>query len=190
VAIADPHGTEGTFVDGISASGKVLVGEYVDAHQRDHGFIYRHGKFTTYDVPGAAQTIVTYYRDRMWGGVWFTAAGHARGFAVVDGVLHTMTYPGTSGAAGAGTYVDGVTTAGALVGQVLSFHHAAFGFVDAGGQFTKIRDPDARGSHFWDGTILAAVSGDGRFVVGSFSAVAGATLGDLRQRCFIAEQRS
>jgi hypothetical protein len=46
----DPNGPRGTHPHDINASGDV-VGTYLDSANMGHGFLLRHGKYTTIDVP-------------------------------------------------------------------------------------------------------------------------------------------
>ena len=48
--IDDSLGARGTLAFGINASGQI-VGTYIDANSRDHGFLYSGGIYTTLDDP-------------------------------------------------------------------------------------------------------------------------------------------
>ena len=48
-------GTEGTYAQDINNAHQI-VGYYVDAPNRHHGFLYANGNYTTLDVPGASLT--------------------------------------------------------------------------------------------------------------------------------------
>jgi hypothetical protein len=56
-------GPAGTKAIGINNQG-TIVGRYVGADDNRHGFVLRNGVFTTFDVPGANNTILTAINER------------------------------------------------------------------------------------------------------------------------------
>jgi hypothetical protein len=58
-----------------------------------HGFLLRHRVFTTYDVPGAAATVIGFDTHGEFGGTYTTVGGASRGFYVIHGRLHTVSPP-------------------------------------------------------------------------------------------------
>ena len=51
----DPSANNNTQAFGINASGQI-VGEYIDASNHTHGFLYSNGTYTTLDDPSASAT--------------------------------------------------------------------------------------------------------------------------------------
>jgi len=86
-------GAVDTFGVGINDAGQI-VGFYVDADKRNHGFLLVDGVYTSLDVPGATETgtsglnaygqIVGCYSD----------GGLSHGFLLSDGVYNTIDVPG------------------------------------------------------------------------------------------------
>lgn len=178
IEINDPNATDeitaGTFVDGISFDGSVIVGNYVDARDVSHGFLLRDGKFTTYDVPKAAGTAVNFYNYGEYGGNYVSSIGAHFGFYVSGGKLHTVIAPGESNPGrGSGTDLLAVSSDKTLVGDVVSTTKQTVGFTDTDGSFTTINDPNEVGTIVFDGTTVANVNPTGE-LCGFYSYTAGA----------------
>src|SRR5437660_10187543 len=54
----DPSANNNTQAFGINASGQI-VGQYIDASNHTHGFLYSNGTYTTLDDPSASATSLT-----------------------------------------------------------------------------------------------------------------------------------
>lgn len=182
--INDPSASDasnaGTAVEGISADGRVVVGFYEDSGLASHGFLLAGGKFTTYDVPGAADTQLTFYSHGTFGGYYVSAAGAIFGFYVQGGTAHTIAAPGEANPpAGSGTELNGMTPDGTMVGTVFPAGAPAHAFSLADGTFSTISDPNEVGTTDLDGTAANNVSATGE-VVGGYSYTEGtATVGGL-----------
>lgn len=163
-AAADANGA-GTIVEGISFHGSAIVGNYAGRKGAPQGFILREGKFTTYDVPKAAVTVVAFYNYGKFGGFYFSSTGAYFGFYVSAGKLHTVTAPGESKPAqGNGTVLSGVSHDGTLAGSVFSTTKPTVGFVDTAGCFTTINDAKEVGRTPLDGTVVESTSPEGDLV--------------------------
>src|SRR5437764_13238642 len=55
----DPSANNNTQAFGINASGQI-VGQYTDASNHTHGFLYSNGTYTTLDDPSASATVGTF----------------------------------------------------------------------------------------------------------------------------------
>jgi YD repeat-containing protein len=182
--ISDPAASDvsnaGTAIQGISADGRVIVGAYADSNLALHGFLLEGGRFTTYDVPGAAGTVLTFYDHGTYGGYYVSATGAMFGFYVQRGSLNTVAAPGEANpAAGSGTELTSMSPDGTLFGTVFPAGAPAYGFSLAGGTYTAIRDPDEVGTTGLDGTAVNSASAAG-VVAGGYTYTSGtSTVGGL-----------
>lgn len=163
--IDDPLAAEtsgaGTVPQSISPHGSVIVGYYLDSANVQHGFLYRDGAFTTYDVPGASATAVNFYHEGEFGGYYISNNGASHAFYVRDGRLHTIQAPGLPNpASGEGAALVAVSQDGAFFGDEFS-QQPIFGFAYANGRYTTIRDPHQLGTTGADGTEVANANLDG-----------------------------
>jgi hypothetical protein len=144
---------QGSFAESINAAGEI-VGAYLDANYVSHGFLRaRDGDITTFDAPGGgtssiegislnitpADTIVGDYSD---------ASKVFHGFIRTrDGGITTFDPPGAGTGSGQGTFPsgnDGVSPAGAIVGDYLDANNVYHGFLRApDGVFTTFDVPGA-----------------------------------------------
>lgn len=170
----------GTAVEGISPDGTVIVGAYDDSSLALHGFLLEGGKFTTYDVPGAASTELTLYDHGTFGGYYVSSTGALFGFYVKCGKLHTVAAPGEANpAAGSGTELTSISADGTLFGDAIPAGQPISGFSLADGTFTTIEDPSQVGTTDMDGTAVNSANPAG-VVVGGYSYTAGtSTVGGL-----------
>jgi hypothetical protein len=182
--INDPSAADvddaGTAVEGISSDGTVIVGGYYDSTLALHGFLLEGGRFTTYDVPGAADTELTFYDHGTYGGYYTSTTGAMFGFYVAGGVLHTVTAPGeVTPPAGSGTELAGMSADGTLFGEVIPAGNPVYGFSLADGSYSKINDPSEVGTTDLDGTAVNSANATG-VVVGGYTYTDGtATVGGL-----------
>jgi hypothetical protein len=160
--IDDPNAVHGTFVFGINNQGAV-TGYYYDTNFVAHGFSLSGTTFTPIDVPGAGapagETPGTFAQGindsgRVVGGAFGPHIGSV-GF-LFDGTNYTnFTVPGSSSTFGAG-----INDAGDIVGH--DFASGFHGFVNIGGTYTTIDDPNS-----FLGTMPSGINGSG-VIVGSF----------------------
>jgi probable HAF family extracellular repeat protein len=127
----------GTFPFGINSDGDI-VGQYVDAESRTHGFLLHAGNFTTIDAPNAASTSANGINDKGQIAGWFTRSGGEHAY-VLDGQNFTVIdFPEA-------LYTDGlgIDNAGEIVGVYtlsgLDYH----GFKWSNGNFQTIDVPKA-----------------------------------------------
>jgi len=110
--IDDPSGVS-TVTAAISNKGDI-AGFYTDAGSVIHGFLDKHGAFTTVDAPGATETELLGLNDR----------GIAVGFDIVNGVTHGIIYNTKKGTfitlddpnASGSTVFNGINDKGDIVG--------------------------------------------------------------------------
>jgi uncharacterized membrane protein len=151
----------GTVPQSISTDGSVIVGYYITSANVQHGFLYRHGAFTTYDVPGASATAVNFYYNGEFGGSYMSTDGASHAFFIKDGELHMIQ----------GASLVAVSKDGSLFGDEFS-QQPIVGFAYANGRYTTIRDPDQVGTTSADGTEVSNANLDG-VVVGDYTYTAG-----------------
>ena len=85
-----------TVPHGINDRGEV-VGVFEDAAGRDHGFLRRHGRFTSFEVPGASFTEPIAINNRgQIVGIYGDGDGAIHGFLRSDGTYTTFDAPGAS----------------------------------------------------------------------------------------------
>jgi probable HAF family extracellular repeat protein len=145
----DFPGASLTAASGINNRGQV-VGGYLDAEGRPHGFLWDKGRFTTIDGPGAVATQATDINDRGEMVGFFgddpndpTAATGARGFLLSRGDFTTFDAPGV-----AFTQPSSINNRGQIVGSTFSDPNGTelHGFLLAkgpAGPFTPIDFPGA-----------------------------------------------
>ena len=182
--INDPSASEvdnaGTVIEGMSADGRVIVGGYYDSSLALHGYLLDAGKFTTYDVPGATGTELTFYDHGTYGGYYVSSSGAEFGFYVQNGHLHTVAAPGEANPpAGSGTELVAMGPGGTLYGNVFPADRAIYAFSECHGTYTTISDPSEVGTTDLDGTAANSASASGE-VVGGYTYTNGtATVGGL-----------
>jgi hypothetical protein len=182
--INDPSASDaknaGTAVEGISANGTVIVGAYYDSELALHGFLLEGGKFTTYDVPGAADTELTFYDHGTFGGYYVSSTGAQFGFYVKSGKLHTVAAPGEANPPkGSGTELVGISAGGTLFGDAFPAGKPIYGFSLADGTYSTIKDPHQAGTTDLDGTAVTSASSTG-VAAGGYSYTSGtSTAGGL-----------
>jgi uncharacterized membrane protein len=169
--INDPRASDvknaGTAIEGISADGTVIVGAYYDSKLALHGFLLEGGRFTTFDVPGAADTEVTLYDHGTYGGYYVSSKGALFGFYVKRGKLHTVAAPGEAHPPqGFGTDLAGISADGTLFGDVFPAGKPIRAFSLADGTYSTIKDPHQVGTTDLDGTAVTSASPTGVAVGG------------------------
>jgi hypothetical protein len=158
----------GTLPENISPDGSVIVGDYADSAGVLHGFLLRGGTYTTYDVPGAMATIVTFDTDGEFGGDYEAASGAMLGFYVINGGLHSVSAPAEQGAQEPGVSLSNVDSGGTVFGYAFSANLPAYGFAYANGLYTTFRDPNQAGTSPEAGTYITNANSNG-VVVGEYS---------------------
>jgi hypothetical protein len=167
--INDPQAAAGgTAADGISPDGSVITGFYAGKTGAVHGFLLRHGAFTTYDVPGAAGTVVGFDNHGEFGGTYFAADGLSRGFYVIHGRLHTLSAPAEPGARHPALTLSATDTGGTLFGYATSANLPGYGIAYAHGGYTTFRDPNQAGTGPQAGTVIYSANSHGA-VAGAYT---------------------
>jgi len=134
----DPPGSTDTRAFGINNTGQI-VGLYITADSRTHGFLLSHGGYTTIDVPGSIRTnalAIDVHGQIV--GRYDTPDGRAHGYLLSNGVFTTIDVPGAAGF----TVVTDISASGQMVGRYLGSDGRLHGFSLIDGNFTTIDEPD------------------------------------------------
>jgi len=120
-------------------NGNVIVGSYFDAQDFVHGFVYRAGKFTAVNFPGATATEVLGINDSgdIVGVYQVSGALNFHGFLRRKGGFTTIDFPGAS----FGTTTFGINKSGTIVGS----YDDSQGFVYEDGNYRKLNAPQLPG---------------------------------------------
>jgi hypothetical protein len=137
----DPPGSVDTRPFGISPSGDI-VGLYITADGKTHGFLLSAGEYTRIDAPGAIRTnaLAINARGDIVGRYDIGTVAH--GYLLRDGVFTTVDFPG---AAGFSVLTD-IDPAGRMVGRYRGSDGKFHGFLLADGIFTTIDHFDPSGN--------------------------------------------
>jgi len=134
--VAPFPGTIQTSAWGINDLGWI-VGNY-STGANSHGYILQHGKYTSFDVPGATYTVG--YGLNIWGmivGRWIdSAALITHGFMLSFGHYTAIDFPGASF-----TFPQGINARGDVVGWYMASDNVPHGFLFENGQFSTIDYP-------------------------------------------------
>jgi len=153
-----------TFPYGINDAGEV-IGYYVAAGQRFHGFLYNAGTFTTFDDPSAlgGDTVAFDINNagQFAGAYTIAGSGTTHGFVYNGSQFIDIDYPGA--AQPFGTAVSGINDAGAVVGVYGDTHSTSHGFLYVNGTFTAIDYPRAA-----NGTNVSGINNAGQIVGTAF----------------------
>lgn len=145
-----------TMARGINDIGQI-VGQY-SGPTGLNGYLYSGGSFTTFDVPGATQTLLTGINDSgEIVGRYSTATGAEEAFLYSDGTFTTINFPGA-----AYTEPLGINNAGQIVGWL----NESTGFLYSGGAFSMFQYP---GTNNLAGVTSANGINDSGQIVGNFS---------------------
>ena len=118
-------------------------GLYVSPDKTDHGFLYRLGKLTAIDYPGASSTDVYGINSRgdIVGG--YTVDGVNHGFLLSKGKFTTIDYPGCVVCS-----LAAINDQGDIVTLIAGSDNAGHGVLYSQGRFTEIDYPGATSSGF------------------------------------------
>ena len=140
----DPPGSTWAIVTGINSAGD-MVGEYQDTAGLFHGFLFRGGLYTDFEVPGSLSTSPFRIND----------SGEITGvFEDVNGIGHGFLFDGTNYEIldfpkAVGTAPTGVNNAGEVVGFYDDSHGRRHGFTWNNGTFTAVDVPGFRHTHLY-----------------------------------------
>src|SRR6266704_251112 len=168
----DFPGSTNTQATAITPSGEI-VGRYLTADGKQHGFVLRDGGFTSVDVPGASFTDAAWVNARgdIVGGYADSLGGHA--YVLSGGLITTIDFPSATPVCTAGF---GISNAGDVVGVEFAcsdFFHG-HGYLFRGGQFTLLDVPGAVGT-------FPTMVIDSTRIVGTYIGSDGVFHGFLRQ---------
>ncbi|MGA8574442.1 MAG: hypothetical protein WB609_01985 [Candidatus Cybelea sp.] len=172
--IDDPKGVSGNFAWGLDDGGDI-VGNYFDAKNVSHGYLFRNGRFTTLDDPRAGHgppgpigqqgtqlfdinpsgVIVGGYIDR--GNV-------AHGLILKGGSYKNFDEPKAGSRPGQGTQASGINLSGDVVGIYIDSTFDAHGFLLHEGVFTTVDGPH-KGSRRYQGTHDFGINTRGAIVL-------------------------
>ncbi len=123
---------------GINNGGKI-VGYYIDASNKRHGFSLDGNVFKTIDFPGATGTTAYKINDSGFVvGYYFKAGGAPHGFSYKNGVYAPIDFPGAID-----TVVTGVNFEGDIVGGYDDINFVTHGFVLQNGTYLRMDAPYA-----------------------------------------------
>src|SRR5436190_460406 len=150
----DPSANNNTQAFGINASGRI-VGQYIDANNHTHGFLYSNGTYTTLDNPstsdiGVAVAIVVNGLSQIVGSYGDASGEH--GFLYNNGSYTTLNDPFANN----NTTALGMNDTGQIVGH---FNNGLHGFLYSNGTYTTLDDPLGT-----NGTIAAGINASGQIV--------------------------
>lgn len=134
-------GTHTSFARGINNQ-RDIVGGYAGSDGKEHGFILRQGKLSTFDVPfrAAVGTQLNAINDSgVIVGVWIDRAFKGHGFIYEKGNFSNLQYPGSRD-----TTPFGINSKGDIVGNWDSDQSSTgHGFVFSSGHITSFDVPNA-----------------------------------------------
>jgi probable HAF family extracellular repeat protein len=120
---------------GINNSG-TIVGEFKDASNLRHAFIYDRGRYTQFDYPGARLTIPNAVNDGgQIVGTYFDSTG-VHGFVYFRGDFSQINFPGS-----ADTFARGINNRGDITGLYDGTQPVTHGFIFESGQYRTIDAP-------------------------------------------------
>lgn len=134
----DYPGAATTRLVGINDHGD-MVGHYIMAGQLRHAFKYSRGAFEALDptgILGTHESAANQINNRGDVTGWYTDAGVRHGYVLIDGVVHTIDYPGATL-----TQVNGVSDTGIVFGHFKDVAQVIHGFVLENGVFTQLDFP-------------------------------------------------
>jgi uncharacterized membrane protein len=141
--VLNPPGSIRSQAGFINAAGEV-VGAYRDGSQKRHGFIWRKGVFTSFNVPGDHTPLGTVPQgineSGQIVGSYVDAEGNRHGFLrSSEGTFTTLDAPGSDGL----TVAEGINNSGAIVGLYFDVNGNSHGFVLSKGVYTTVDVPGA-----------------------------------------------
>jgi probable HAF family extracellular repeat protein len=169
ITTLDPPGSIRSQGGGINEKGQV-VGVYRTSDQKRHGYLWRNGVFTSFNVPNdhpVLGTVALGINDQgQIAGNYVDLNGDRHGFLLSKGIYTQLDFPGA-----AFTIAQGINNEGQIVGQYFNDDESGHGFLlSKKGGYTSIDIPDA--------TFTAAFAiNDKGEIVGSFDDVDGNTHG-------------
>jgi len=116
-----------------------IVGNYIGADGRFHGFLLKQGIFSQIDVPGALTTFVSGINPAgEMVGQYTPPDGRTHGFRFRAGVFESIDFPGA-----VFTFARGINPAGDIVGEYRDTTGRTRGFLLSHGMFVPIDFPNA-----------------------------------------------
>jgi hypothetical protein len=184
------QGPTGSFPSGINDFG-VIAGTYIDTDNVQHGFLrFPWGAITTFDAPGAGTeagqgtytgTCAVINLEGAIAGTYIDASNVSHGFVrALDGKITSFDAPGAGTAAGTpncgffngacqGTYVSGISLAGAVTGWDNDADFFAHGFARSRhGTITTFDAPGANHPGQYSGTQPEGINAEG-WIVGNYN---------------------
>ncbi|HKS25799.1 MAG TPA: hypothetical protein VJZ76_23615 [Thermoanaerobaculia bacterium] len=152
----------GTAVFGLSRRGDI-VGEYADSNKVAHGFLFRRGRFSSFDAPGAthaagSETLgaaINSFGDIV-GSVQASGYHDTKGYLLKDGQFTIIAPPDAGGSFG--TIASGINDRGDIAGSYSDRGTDFHGFALIEGQYIRIDVPGARSTETYrideDQTII------------------------------------
>lgn len=136
--IFDPPQAVTDEATGVNASG-VIVGNYYDADNFSHGYMYSGGQFTYIDYPGGTYTVVNDINSAgEIVGYWIDTSDVTHGFLLKNGKYTSIDVPQSNE-----TLVTGINDKGQIVGAYGGSDGAGHGFLYSNGVFQSVDIPRA-----------------------------------------------
>jgi uncharacterized membrane protein len=176
----DVPGATSTAASGINPDGDI-VGRYTDPAGKDHGFLLRHGDFTSIDFPGAdlfTKAAGINPRGDIVGNYALASEPNTvrHGYLLSEGRFTSIDFPGAIF-----TNALGISPQGDIVGRYMKAGGAFHGYRLSDGSFTTIDFPGAIRTEAWRSNAAGQIVGnyesaDGHFHVfllsdGSFTSI-------------------
>jgi len=152
---------QGTGAFGINALGQI-VGEFVDANNVQHGFLFSGGRFTTLDDPNAGtgpflfDQAVSINAGGQIVGAYTDANGTTHGYLLSGGQYSNVDDPN-----GVTNFALGINASGLILGNYTDASGVSHGFLLSHGQYTTFDDPNGVS------TLAGGINNSGR-VVGTY----------------------
>jgi probable HAF family extracellular repeat protein len=153
--LLDVPGSRETIANGINNAGQV-VGWYIDANSRAHGFLYRDGTYITLDPPGSVYSLAYGINDlgQIVGSYQRTSLADPQGFLLSGGAYTTIVPPGATNTR---SFAAAINNAGQIVGNYGPIPEVQ-GFLLSDGTYTQLHQP---GSTF---TAVEAINNLGQIL--------------------------
>jgi len=150
-------GATSTNARGINNRGWI-VGDFVDASRRRHGFVYDRRGFTPLDYPGAVSTIAYKINDAgQIVGSYTDAGGLIHGFSYGGGAFASIDVPGSLDNT---AIARGINSRGDIVGEYDLTVPITHGFTLQGGQYQTLDSPFGVQAEIGDINDAGVVVGD------------------------------
>src|SRR5439155_22856346 len=135
-----PLGVNDSEANGVS--GNTVVGQFADAQDITHGYIYDGANFTTLNAPlGQTATLAFGVFANVIVGEQDDSINHVHGFRYGGTTYTTIDHPLAASGANTGTRAQGVSATGVVVGYYYTGNGVPHGFSYDGATYTTLHAP-------------------------------------------------